>query len=132
MPIPSTLFLFEEKPVRIKYVAATVLSILFVASLYHLWQDAEWLANLPLGPWVVGIALFAIPWLICGLMVVVIQWFKYDAVDRPNPVGTRWQQRMFWRTLLWGPFMIILIAFEENDERGTPKPFSWRKIFMLK
>lgn len=58
-------------------------------------------------------------WMLGSLLAFLVQRFTAERAFRPYLLGTRFQRRIFWRTMLWGPLMLILFLLS-LPSKGKP------------
>lgn len=49
-------------------------------------------------------------WMLAALVAFLIQIFTADRAFRPYPLGTRFQRKMFLRTMVYGPFAFLIMS----------------------
>lgn len=49
-------------------------------------------------------------WVLGALAAFLVQVFTKERAYRPYPRGTRFQRKMFWQTVAFGPFMFLFMC----------------------
>ncbi len=80
---------------------------IIIAAMLFVTISIGW-GNLP-GGWRIGVVLTLFFWLLCSGVAFLIQIFTSERAYRPYALGTRFQRRIFWRTMAFGPCMSLFL-----------------------